>query len=111
MVTQEQVEQCLHSLGLPLENMFLITDGSEDNGIMVLWYPEFGARELIIENDELGMGCYVHLLNQGARKFRSWQDFEQAVVAEQWPGWDTSEPSAQEAEKGSAKAKVGSVTV
>jgi len=95
MVTHEQVERRLHSMGLPMENMFLITEESENDGIMVLWYPEIGARELLIENDELAMACYAYLLNHGARKFVSWEDFGRALAAEKWPGWDTCEPSAQ----------------
>jgi hypothetical protein len=95
MVTREQVEQRLHSLGLPIEYMFLITGKSGDNGIMVLWYPEVGARELVIESDELGVACYAYLLNHGARTFTSWEDFRQALATERWPGWDTYEPSGK----------------
>jgi|SRR6516225_2150333 hypothetical protein len=97
MVTPEQVEQRVHSLRLPLENMFLITDNKAEKGIIVLWFPEFGAREWGIENDELWMACFAYLRDHGARKFASWDEFRKACAAEKWEGgkkwlgWDSSQ--------------------
>src|SRR4051794_35764278 len=92
-VTAEEVMARLDSLGLPRENMLLLSGDAGQEGLIAFWHPEFGARFLIIENDALAGACYAYLLNRGARRFASGGELVQAAAAEKWPGWDTCEPS------------------
>jgi len=91
----EQAVAVLDSYGLPPENMFLLPGDSENEGLIVFWYPQIGMRFLILENDALATACYLHLREREARRFDSPEQILSAAAAEKWPGWDTCEPSLQ----------------
>ncbi len=100
--THAQILARLGSLGVPLENMFLLPSESGDEGLIALWYPEIGLRLLILENESLAKACYKHLLDRGNRIFDSCEQLRRTAAKERWPGWDTCEPFIQEQHEGAS---------
>ena|ERR1700733_302779 len=90
----EQAKLQLESLGVPPENLFLLT-GDDDEGLIALWHPEIGMRFVIIENDVLAKACTRRLLQQGARQFDSTEQLLETASREKWPGWELCQPVRQ----------------
>jgi hypothetical protein len=88
-ITREQVLEQVEGLGVPLANVFLIAEDDDTEGVIAIWYPEIGLRSLVIEKDELAHAVYRYFQDAGARRFRSWQDLQEAQHAEKWAGWNT----------------------
>ena len=89
-VTREQVLERVAGLG-PLHNVFLVGEGNEDFGTIVIWCPELGLRGLIIEKDDLARAVVAFLRQTGVRRFKSLGDLREAQRTEKWEGWDTCE--------------------
>jgi hypothetical protein len=88
-ITDEQVEAKFASIGVPLENFFVLPIESTGGGLIGFWHPEIGFRLLILEKEDWAKACYAYLLKRGARQFASDEDISKAIYAEKWPRWDT----------------------
>jgi len=88
-VTREQVLEKISGFGVPLPNIFLIGKDIDTLGGIVVWYPEIGLREVIVEKDDLAAAIYQFLREAGVRRFKGWDELKEAEKKEQWEGWDT----------------------
>lgn len=87
--TQEQVSQKVAELG-PLENVVLLGKETDDQGGIVVWYPEVGWRETIYEIDGFSAAMYRILRLAGANRYDSWEQMREDKATERMPGWNTS---------------------
>ena len=87
-VTREQVLERVAGLGT-LQNVFLIANDNDRFGLPIIWFPEIGLRNLIIENDDLAQAVYEYLRYEvKVRRFNSEQEVTEAMYKEKWKGWD-----------------------
>jgi hypothetical protein len=56
-VTRGDVLEPTARFGVPLENLFLITEDNDPLGGIVAWYAEIGLRSILLENDDLARAC------------------------------------------------------
>ena len=90
-IPDEQLIEKLCSMGVPIENFFVVTNDPQVRGLIAFWHPEVGARFLILEKEVLATACYEYLLKRGARRFNSGDEIFQTADAEKWPGWNTND--------------------
>lgn len=88
-VTREEVLERVAGLG-PLQNVFLIAGDNDTFGLPIVWLPEIGLRNIIIEKDDLAQAVYKYLRYEAkVRRFRSQMEVSEAMHKEKWAGWDT----------------------
>lgn len=86
--TKELVLQKISELG-PIENVALIGREADEEGGIIVWYPDIGWRETIYEIDGLSDAMYKILRKGGAKRYDSYEQMREDKATERMPGWET----------------------